>query len=141
MVPRNFAKNNLHFSLKFHLNVCIAQLVNNLPAMWETWVWSLGWEDSLEKGKAAYSSILALRIPWTLLHGVTKSWTRLSSFHFQMYMYITCIYHTEWYMLPPKYSCLPKSNSCFENWIYIVYWGTFFFLLWFHILWKYKYHY
>ena len=36
-----------------------AQLVKNLPAMWETWVRFLGWEDSLEKGKATHSSILA----------------------------------------------------------------------------------
>ena len=36
-----------------------AQLVKNLPAMWETWVQSLGWEDPLEKGKAVHSSILA----------------------------------------------------------------------------------
>ena len=43
----------------------VAQLVKNLPAMWETWVRSLGWEDTLEKGKAAHSSILAWRIPWT----------------------------------------------------------------------------
>ena len=41
-------------------------LVNNLPAMQETWAQSLGWEDLLEKGKAAHSSILAWRIPWTL---------------------------------------------------------------------------
>ena len=34
-------------------------------SMWETWVWSLGWEDPLEKGMANHSSILALRIPWT----------------------------------------------------------------------------
>ena len=34
----------------------MAQLVKNLPAMWETWVQSLGWEDLLEKGKATYSS-------------------------------------------------------------------------------------
>ena len=40
----------------------VAQLVKNLPAMWETWVQSLGWEDPLEKGKATYSSILAWRI-------------------------------------------------------------------------------
>ena len=32
--------------------------------MWETWVWSLGWEDTLQKGKATHSSILAWRIPW-----------------------------------------------------------------------------
>ena len=37
----------------------LAQLVKNLPAMWETWVQSLGWEDHLEKGKAIHSSILA----------------------------------------------------------------------------------
>ena len=37
----------------------VAQLVKNLPAMWETWVQSLGWEDPLEKGKATHSSILA----------------------------------------------------------------------------------
>ena len=37
----------------------------NLPAMQETWVQSLGWEDPLEKGTAAYSSILGWRIPWT----------------------------------------------------------------------------
>ena len=44
----------------------VAQLVKNPPAMRETWVRSLGWEDPLEKGKATYSSILAWRIPWTV---------------------------------------------------------------------------
>ena len=39
--------------------------VKNPPAMWETWVWSLGWEHPLEKGLATHSSILAWRIPWT----------------------------------------------------------------------------
>ena len=43
----------------------VTQLVKNPPAMWETWVRSLGWEDPLEKGKATHSSILAWRIPWT----------------------------------------------------------------------------
>ena len=43
----------------------VAQMVKNLPAIWETWVRSLGWEDSLEKGMATHSSILACRIPWT----------------------------------------------------------------------------
>ena len=41
-------------------------MVNNLPAMQETWVQSLGWEDTLEKGMATHSSILAWRIPWTV---------------------------------------------------------------------------
>ena len=44
----------------------VAHLVKNPPAMRETWLQSLGWEDPLEKGKATYSSILAWRIPWTV---------------------------------------------------------------------------
>ena len=43
----------------------VAQIVKHLPAMWETWVQSLGWEDPLEKFMATHSSILAWRIPWT----------------------------------------------------------------------------
>ena len=52
-----------------------------MPAMWETWVQSLGWEDPLEEGMATHSSILAWRIPmdtgaWqATVHGVTKSQT------------------------------------------------------------------
>ena len=44
----------------------VAQLVKNPSAMQETWVHSLDWEDSLEKGKATHSSILAERMPWTV---------------------------------------------------------------------------
>ena len=44
----------------------MAQLVNNPSAMQETWVQSLGWEDTLEKGNTTHSSILAWRIPWTI---------------------------------------------------------------------------
>ena len=44
-------------------------MVKNLPTLRETWVWSLGWKDPLEKGKATHSSILAQRIPWTILFG------------------------------------------------------------------------
>ena len=43
----------------------MAQQVKNLPAMQDMWVWSLGQEDPLEKGKATHSSNLAWRIPWT----------------------------------------------------------------------------
>ena len=43
----------------------VAQMVKNLPAVQETWVQSLGWEDPLEKGMATHSSILAWIIPWT----------------------------------------------------------------------------
>ena len=62
----------------------MTQTVKTLPAMWETWVRSLGWEDPLEEGTASHSSILAWRIPmdrgawWAIVHVVTKSWARLS---------------------------------------------------------------
>ena len=44
----------------------MAQLVKNLPAIRETWVPSLGWEDPLEKEKATHSTVLDWRIPWTV---------------------------------------------------------------------------
>ena len=43
----------------------VAQMEKSLPAVWETWVRSLGWEDPLEKEMATHSSILAWRMPWT----------------------------------------------------------------------------
>ena len=59
----------------------IAQLVKNLPAVWETWVRFLGGEDPLEERMATHSSILAWRIPMgrgATVHGVTESRARLS---------------------------------------------------------------
>ena len=55
-----------------------------LPAMQETWVQSLGWEDPLEKGKATHSSILAW---WAAVHGVARSRTRLSDFTFTFHFH------------------------------------------------------
>ena len=63
----------------------VAQIVKNLPAMQETSVRSLGWDDPLEEGMATHSSILAWRVPkdrgaWrAAIYGVAKSRTRLSS--------------------------------------------------------------
>ena len=54
------------FLVYFRSQFLVAQLVKNLPAVWETWVRSLGWEDPLEKGGAIHSNILAWRIPWTV---------------------------------------------------------------------------
>ena len=73
----------------------VAQMVKNLATMQETQVQPLGWEDPLEKRMATHSSILAWRIPldrgayWATVHGVAKSWTRLSKYTFRDY-------HTEW---------------------------------------------
>ena len=63
----------------------VAQLVKYLPAMRETWVLSLSWADPLEKGKATHSSILALRIPWTIESMGSqrvKTWWSDFNFHF-----------------------------------------------------------
>ena len=61
-----------------HRASLVAQLVKNPPAMGETWVRSLGWEDLLEQGKDS------------IVQGVSKSWTRLSDFHFfqERYMHL-----------------------------------------------------
>ena len=63
----------------------VAQSIKNLPAMRETWVRPLGWEDPLEEGMATHSSIVAWRIPtdreawWATVYRVTKSWTQLKN--------------------------------------------------------------
>ena len=74
----------------------VDQTVKNLPAMKETWVQSLGWEDPLEEGMATHSRILAWRIPmdreaWqATVHGVAKSQTRLNGepFHFHSHTFL-----------------------------------------------------
>ena len=53
------AGEGIGYPLQYSWASLVAQLVKNLPAMLETWVWSLSWEDPLEKGKATHSSILA----------------------------------------------------------------------------------
>ena len=67
----------------------VAQMVKHLPAMRETWVQSMGWEDPLEKEMATHSSTLAWKIPWTEDPGRLQSMglqsqTRLSDFTFTM---------------------------------------------------------
>ena len=83
----------------------ITQLVENLPAMQETWVWSLCWEDSLEKGKATHSRVLPWRIPWTMQsmgsQRVGHDWAIFTSLHFTSLLH----WHTE-----PTASQYPDSN-------------------------------
>ena len=65
----------------FYIYHLVAQMVKNLPAILETWVPSLGWEDPLEEGMETHSSILGWRIPmdrrawWATAHEVAKSQT------------------------------------------------------------------
>ena len=98
----------LHTSLvKYSL---VGQRLKHLPAMWETWVQSLSWEDPLGKEMATHSSILAWRIPWmeepgglqsTGLQRVGHDWaTSLSLFHFSKVYFCICpilspIFNTE----------------------------------------------
>ena len=60
------AGERIGYPLQYSWISLVAQLVKKPPAMQETWVQSLGWEDPLDKGKATQSSILAWRIPWTI---------------------------------------------------------------------------
>jgi len=73
----------------------VAQLVQTLPAMWETWVRSLGWEDSPGEGKGYPLQYSGLENSMDCtVHGVTKSRTRLSYFHFHL-----CVYTYSWFTL------------------------------------------
>ena len=85
MIPGSgrFLGEGIGYPLQYSWASLVAQLVKNLPAMWETWVQSLGWENPWEEGMATLSSILAWRIPmdreaWqAMVHRVSKSQTRL----------------------------------------------------------------
>ena len=78
----------------------MAQSVKNLPAMWETWVQSLGWEDPLEENMAAHSDTCAWRIPmdrearWAIVHVVTESYTPKQSSRIHTHT------HTHTYIFP-----------------------------------------
>ena len=71
------------YPLQYSWASLVAQMPKNLPAMWETWVWSLGWEDPLEEGMATDPSIIAWRVRmdrgtwWATVHGFTNSGTGL----------------------------------------------------------------
>ena len=88
-------------------------MVKHLPAMWETWVQSLGWEDPLEKETATHSSTLAWKIPWTeepgrlQSMGVTKSRTQLSDFTFTFRIRTKFHYRTTLYDI----ACIHKAFS------------------------------
>ena len=82
-IPRsgNSPGEGIGYPLQYFWVSLVSQMVKNPPAMWETWVQSLGWEDPLEEGMATHSSILAWRIPIDRCagaHGVAKSQTRLN---------------------------------------------------------------
>ena len=77
-----FTGDRIGYPLQYSWASLVAQLVKNLPAMRETWVQSLDWEDPLEKGKATQLQYPGLENSMAyIVHGVAKSETRLSDFH------------------------------------------------------------
>ena len=85
MIPRLGRSHGegIGYPLQYSWASLVAQMVKNLPAMRETWVQSLGWEDPLEEGMAVHSGILGWRVPmdrgawWATVMG-SQSQTRLS---------------------------------------------------------------
>ena len=108
---RSDARNNFSVSSQISLShlmlvsfswaSLVAQTVKNLPVTWKTWVWSLGWEDPLEKDMAPHSSTLAWRIPWMEEPGRLQSmrsrrvghdWvTSLSAYSLYSFKYRICL--------------------------------------------------
>ena len=79
----------IDYPLQYSWASLLAQLVKNRPEIQETWVWSLGWEDPLEKGKATRSSTLAWRIPWNIKfmgsQRVRHNWAIFTFIHYLVF--------------------------------------------------------
>ena len=125
----------LFYEYMFYGILFVAQLLKNPSAMQETWVRFLGWEDPLEKGKAP---VLAWRIPWTTVHGITKSWTRLSDFHFHILFYSGYTnLHSHQHRIKVPF-CHTLSNICylqtFWQQSFLQLWSNIF-LFWFAFIW------
>ena len=110
-----------------NLTSLVAQMVKNLLAGQETWVWLLSWEDPLDKGMATHSSIPAWRIPWTEKPGglqsmgsqrVRHDWATNISLHFIYDIYIHVCWPL-WAMLQWTLGCIFFSNYCFHFFGYI----------------------
>ena len=91
-----------------------AQLEKNPPAMWEAWVRSLGWEDALEKGKAAHSSVLARRIPRSVCsawgHRVGRDCMPFA-FTFPFLFAFSLLFFSQLFVQPPQTTTLPFCIS------------------------------
>ena len=81
----------------------VAQIVKNLPVMWEMWVWYLGWEDLLEESMATHSTILAWRIPWTeepdelqSVESQSRTWLKWLGRHSRIYVYVLGLSCSTW---------------------------------------------
>ena len=93
----------------------VAQVVKNLPALWETWVRSLGWKDPLEEGMATHSSILARRIPWTEESGRLQSMGSQRVRQDRVTFTFTCFVRLLWSRSIFYFLCTNPATSHFFN--------------------------
>ena len=110
------------YPLQYSWASLVAQLAKNLPAIRETWVRFLGWEDPLEKGTSTHSSILAWRIPWTVWslgsQRVRYNWATFTSHNHIILSLVPGLYnrsllainsiHNSVYMLIPASQFIPS---------------------------------
>ena len=99
----------------------VTQLVKNLPGMHLTRVWSLGWEDPLEKRTASHFNILAWRIPWTIWSKVSQrvshDWGTFTSLPFIIYNKV--IYNSFWVISVPPIPFIIDVYATFQlQWSY-----------------------
>ena len=113
---RRSAEEGIGYPFQYFGASLVAQLAKNPPAIQETWVQSLSWNNPLEKGKATHSSILAWRIPWTV-HRVAKSQIWLSKFHFHIHHIFNLqtipwiIWWNRWFWSTERLGKLPKVKQ------------------------------
>ena len=95
-------------------------MVKNLPAMQETWVWSLGWEDPLEDGMATHSSTLVWKIPWTEepgrlqfmgLQRVGHDWVTKHSTAQETYLEKYCLFPETYSTTAPRCMCMNHRRA------------------------------
>ena len=86
-----FAGEGIRYPVQYSWASLMVQLINNLSAMWDTWVWSLSWEDPLEKRMDSPFQYSGLENSMDcIIHGVTKSWTQPNNFHFHFQCKLCC---------------------------------------------------
>ena len=92
----------------------VAQLVKNPPAMWETWVRTLSWEDPLEKGKAIPLQYSGLENSMNcIVHGVTRSRTWLSKFHFHFIFFSSVQLLSHVRLFATLWTAARQASQCF----------------------------
>ena len=122
-----YPREGIGYPLQYSWASMVAQVVKNLPAMQDTWVWSLGWKDSLEEGMASYSSILAWRIPMDRGASQESDMTEQLSCIYIIHIFYIYIYtHTYWAsLMAQEVNKLPAKRHrwCgFDPWVKKISW-------------------